>query len=87
MLHESSADVVRRREALEELLTLPGWQYFKAHVLKEWQGIGYQSRMGAALASKDPIAPSAVHQTALEMVRLLDWPANQVHELKGVVDE
>ena len=60
---------------------------FKQHVLREWQGVGYVARMGTALAKADPVAPQVVHQVALEMVRLLDWPAHTVRSLKGSVDD
>jgi hypothetical protein len=84
---ESRADVVSKREALEEMLALPGWQYFLQYAWQEWRGAGYVARMGTALATKDPIDPQVVHRTALEMARLLEWPASQVRDLKGVVYE
>jgi hypothetical protein len=86
MPRESSSDVVKKREALEELLRCEGWAYFCAYVLREWQGVGYQSRMGTALSQSDPVEPKAVHKTALEMVRLLEWPVNIVRDLKGSLD-
>lgn len=82
---DKAIDISKKREALEELIRTPGWQYFVAHTLSEWQGRGYVVRMGTAL-QKDAVAPQVVHQTALEMVRLLEWPANQVRELKGFAE-
>ena len=82
-----SADLTKIREDLEELLGTRGWEIFKAHVLNEYRGAGYVARMGTALATKDTVEPQVVHRTALEMVRLLDWPTNKVRDLKGVVEE
>lgn len=81
----SANDATKRREALEELMQSEGWQVFRGHVLAEWQGKGYVNRMGLALA-KDPTAPQVVHGTALEIVRLLEWPGTQVRDLKGSID-
>lgn len=79
----SAEEVIRRREAFEELIRTDGWQLFVSHVLYEWEGRGYQTRMGTALATKDLIEPQAVHKAAMEIVRLLQWPVDQVRELKG----
>ena len=83
-----SSDIVRKREALEELLQSDGWQYFVAYVRNEWQGVVYAQRIGTALAneSKDPHGPHVVHRTSQELVRLLDWPKNAVVELKGFAE-
>jgi hypothetical protein len=80
---QRSADVTKKREALEELLQSDGWQYLRVHVLLEWRGTGYAARIGTALQTKDLVDVQVVHKTALEMVRLLEWPVNQVRELKG----
>jgi hypothetical protein len=48
--------------------------------------VGYAARIGSALQTKDIVDVQVVHKTALEMVRLLEWPANQVRELKGSVE-
>lgn len=77
-------EIVAKREALEELVRTEGWQYFVAHTLNEWKGEGYVARMGTALAADDRIHPQVVHRTAMEMVRLLEWPNEQIRELKGV---
>ena len=82
-----TADVVSKREALEELLQTPGWELFRQYIHSECRGIGYANQMGTALTTKDPIEPHVVHRTALKVLRLLEWPANQVRELKGVSDE
>lgn len=76
-----SADVTSRREALQELVQTPGWGLFVQHVLQEWQNVGYVQRMGAALA-KDDIEPKVVHRTAQEMLRLLQWPADEIAALE-----
>lgn len=87
MPRQASSDVAQKREALEELLRSDGWAFFCTYVRKEWQGIGYQHRMGTALNTSDPVDAKATHRTALEMVRLLEWPASQVRDLKGSVDD
>ena len=76
-----------RREALEELIRCPGWGLFVQHVLNAWEGTGYRTKMGAALASKDPLAAHVVHRTADEVVRVLRWPQEELASLKGVRDE
>ena len=83
----ASRELVKKREALQELLQTEGWHYFVRHVLNECRGDGYVSRMGTALLSNDPVAAKVVHQSMQEVLRLLDWPKNQVQDLKGVVDE
>lgn len=71
------------REALDELVRLPGWRLFCEHVMQEWRGPGYMQRMGKALESNDTIAPHVVHRTATEVVKLLAWPQEQLRTPKG----
>lgn len=87
---DSSTDVVNRREALEELIKSDGWKYFLAHVGHEWQGLGYMQRMRTALTKDfgaDSIEPKVVDRTAQEVIKLLQWPSDQVRDLKGSVDD
>jgi len=84
---ETHEEVVREREALEEMIRTDGWRYFLAHVSREFEGFGYRARMKIALGSTDPIAARLADRTADEVIRLVQWPTNQVNELKGVVEE
>lgn len=80
------ADVVQKREALEDLLTSEGWQYLLSHVAHEWEGSGYKARMRQAL-SNDITDAKVVDRTAQEIFRLLQWPSDQVRDLKGSVGD
>lgn len=80
---ESRQDVTRRREALEELIRSEGWQVFVAYARREWEGVGYKQRMGVALSGPDPEAAKVTHRASLEIMRLLQWPKDQVDTLKG----
>jgi hypothetical protein len=73
----SVSKAVERREALEELLGTPGWAIFVQHVLNEWQGQGLIHRLSANF---DPV----LLRTGQELVRVLQWPTDQVRDLKGV---
>lgn len=84
---ETTNEVVREREALEELIQTPGWRIFLAHAAQEWEGRGYRQRIKTALASMDPLSARVVDRTADEIFRLLKWPEAQINDLKGVVDE
>jgi hypothetical protein len=78
---KSAEDLIREREALEEMLRSEGWAVFVARVTDEWAGQGYFSRMGAALASDDSVAPKVVHRTSIEMQRMLQWPKDRLQHL------
>lgn len=82
--HRSSGDDTKRREALEELIGTEGWRIYTAHCAREWAGQGYVTRMRTALGSGDIVDSRVVDRTALEIVRLLQWPQDQVGSLKGV---
>lgn len=84
---ERSAEVVAKREALQEMLQGAGWQYFLAYARQEWKNEGFRNRMGTALASRDPLDPQVVYKTALEIERLLEWPKTTVLTLKGSTDD
>ncbi len=87
MSHQDrSAELVAKREALEELRSSAGWKYFLAHVAKEWRNEGFRARMGTALASRDHVDPQVVYKTALEVERLIKWPDDEVVKLKGHPD-
>jgi hypothetical protein len=92
-MHHGSADpetadeVVRQREALEELVGTEGWRIFVAHVRREWEGPGYRSRMAAALGlAGGTIEPTVIHRTSTELLRVIQWPTDQIAELKGVAE-
>ncbi len=78
-----SVDSTRIREALEEMVRTEGWRIFQAHAIREWKGEGFHSRIGTALKSPDPLAAKVVHETSLSIFRLLQWPADQIVDLKG----
>ena len=85
---DNSAEVVRTREALEELVKTAGWQLFVNRAIGEWQGRGYVVKMKTALTSSDPgFNAKVVDRAADEIIRLLQWPSDQINELKGVVEE
>lgn len=75
-------------EALEALLTHPGWQVFLEHVVQEWgaNGIRYQTEMDNALnQTDDVVAASKARQIragrrTIEL--LVRWPAEEVARLK-----
>lgn len=79
-------DVAAKREALEELIQTDGWRYFVSHIAAEWQGNGYVARMRTALSKNDLLEPKVVDRAAQEISRLIQWPIDQVRELKGNVD-
>ena len=83
----SSNQVVREREALEELLKTEGWQVFLRHCTDEWKGDGFFQQIGISLRSNNAVDPAVVHRTALAVERLLQWPVNRLNELQGVTDE
>lgn len=78
-----SADVVRTREALEEMVATDGWRIFHTYVTREWEGVGYKARMRAALA-KDDIEPKVIDRVSDELLRLLQWPTDTLAELGEV---
>jgi hypothetical protein len=78
-----SEDIVQEREALQELVQTNGWRLFVLRALREHEGVGYVARMGTALTGNDPLAPKVVHQTSLELKRLLQWPEQRLAELNG----
>ena len=85
---DNVSEVVKTREALEELVKSEGWRIFVSHAAGQFQGRGYVTRMKSALGSTEPgLNAKVVDKAADEIVRLLQWPHDQVNELKGVVDE
>lgn len=82
----SSEDVAHEREVLEELLHSEGWIVFVRRVQAEWRGDGYFARMGIALKSDDPLAPKVIHNTSIEVERMIQWPLDRVKALKGAAD-
>jgi hypothetical protein len=85
---DSVVEVVREREALEELIRSDGWRTFTARTLREHQGRGYVSRMQTALAGPDPgTAAKVVDRAASDILRVLQWPTDRVSELRGVTEE
>jgi hypothetical protein len=81
-----SAEATQIREALQELLQSEGWKVFLLHVAREYQGAGYHARMGTALKNADNLEARVVHQTALELARVCQWPEDHVRALSGVVE-
>lgn len=82
----NSAEVSAEREALEDLLKSEGWAVFAHRVEAEWTAAGYFARMSTALASDDPLAPKLIHRTALEMMRMLQWPGDRLAMLRKAVE-
>lgn len=81
-----SSEIVSLREDLEELIGTRGWKRFVQHVHDEWEGRGYVARMRRALDAGE-IEAKSVDKASLEILRTVEWPRNQVEELKGVVEE
>lgn len=82
----SSEALIEEREALNALLQSDGWKYFKAKVLTEMQGEGYWQRMGTAVQDPTGVAAKVQHLTSIEVLNMLNYPANRVLELKGQVE-
>lgn len=80
----SSADLVHEREVLEELLKSEGWTVFVRRVATEWRGEGYFARMGVALKDTDPLAPKVIHNTSIEVERMIQWPVDRLKHLGGI---
>jgi hypothetical protein len=59
---------------------------FVLHVAHEYQGDGYRARMGTALKNTDNLEARVVHQTAMELAKLLQWPQDHVQALGGVAE-
>lgn len=79
-----SEDIIKEREALQELVQTAGWRMFVAKATREYQGAGYHQKMGTALTdNNDNLKARVVHQTALEMMRLMQWPSDRLRELTG----
>ena len=71
------------REDLQELLSIPGWAYFLAHLNREYGEVGYRARMRSALASGDPLKIKLVEALATEMEAIVRWPSERVRDLLG----
>lgn len=82
-----SNDLLKEREALEQLLASDGWRVFVRHISREWYGEGYYARMAAVLGGDSLVDAKAIHLTSLQMKAALDWPKQRVIELDGVVEE
>lgn len=70
------------RECLEELIQSDGWRMFLAYVAEECQGLGYVRRIGLAF-EKGGIEPQVAHRVAQEIVRFVQWPEQQLRDMKG----
>lgn len=74
----------KEREALEDLVTSPGWLLFKEHVRQKWGDEGYGKQLSAVMAryTDDPLALGQELrkvQTAMEEVNvLIKWPDDQI---------
>lgn len=69
------SEVTKEREDWEELLQTAGWKRFVAYATDRYQGGGYFNAMGQALRSGDQMKPLIFHETALEIMRVLNHPA------------
>ena len=77
-------DIVKEREALQELVGTVGWRMFIAKATRDYQGESYHAQMGRAFESgTDNLEARVVHRTAIEVLRLLAWPTNRLRELSG----
>jgi hypothetical protein len=81
-----SLEIVKEREALEELIGSRGFQIFLRHAYHEWRGEGFHARMTVAFGKPDGVEPRVMHKASLEILRLLQWPRDRVTELKGHVE-
>ena len=71
------------REDLQELLSIPGWAYFLAHLNREYGEVGYRARMRSALASGDLVDVKLIEALAVEMERIVRWPSYRLELLEG----
>lgn len=77
------------QEALDDLLTHPGWRWFLAEVEREWgpAGVRYQQALDQALDLTDPAAAASQARqvrAARRMIEvLLKRPAEELARLKG----
>lgn len=74
-------------DALEALLTHPGWQLFVAHVQHEWgaTGVRYNAELDQALNLLDDNAAASqarqIRAGRRVIEQLLAWPADEVGRL------
>lgn len=76
-----TSDIAEEREALEDMLQSKGWRVFESYVAKEWQGIGYYSRMNGVLSGKTPEEAILIHKCSKEIISTVMWPKRRVVEL------
>ena len=75
-------------EALESLLTHPGWQLFHQHVGEDWGPKAYAQKLKAAVSHARQVGKDA--SVALELVdagndaiaEAMRWPGEQLARLK-----
>ncbi len=75
-------------EALESLVTHPGWSLFVAHVEREWgaNGVKYQSELDKALDLTDAEAAASQARQIRAGRRVIEtlvrWPSEELARLK-----
>lgn len=75
----------KEREDIEEMLQTDGWRWFVNYVMDRYQGGGYFNAMGQALKSDNQMKPMIFHETALEVMRVINAPAARLNQLRGDV--
>ena len=80
------SDTRERQDALQALLTSPGWLLFKDEARKQWGPEGYGRQVSQAIAKHTgTVALSAavelVHATAQEVNALVRWPEDELKKL------
>lgn len=81
--------MIDRREALEALVTHPGWQLFLAYVADEWgpSGKAYARALDKALDLLDDGAAASQARQVRAARRVIDglvrWPEEELRLLKG----
>lgn len=80
----TASEAAKIREDYEELIGTPGWRRFVAEIQDRYAGGGYFNAMGQALRSGDQMKPLVYHETACEIMRIINLPATTVRDLRGV---
>ena len=75
-------------EALESLLTHPGWRAFRAHAEREWgpSGLAYTAELDKALDLLDDSAAASqarqIRAARKVIEQLLRWPQEELRRLR-----
>jgi hypothetical protein len=66
------------KDALEGLVTHPGWLLWLQHVKSQWGAVPYARKIKAAVAANDMDAVRLIDQMNTELNALLSWPDDEL---------